>query len=87
MNHLPASFIIRAFGTKSLLDSMEIILNGESRNVAEACSITLLTEQLNLAGKRYAVEVNEDIIPRSRHSAYVLSPGDKVEIVHAIGGG
>ncbi len=66
---------------------MDIILNGEPREVAEACSLTLLTEQLGLTGKRYAVEVNEEIVPRSQHATHILQPGDKVEIVHAIGGG
>lgn len=66
---------------------MEIILNGEPCEVAEACSLVTLAEQLSLAGRRYAVEVNEGIVPRSQHATYLLNPGDTVEIVHAIGGG
>lgn len=46
-----------------------------------------LVEQLQLTGKRIAVEVNLEIVPRSQHSGYQLQPGDRVEIVHAIGGG
>ena len=40
-----------------------------------------------LAEKRVAVEVNLEIVPRSRHATRVLGEGDRVEIVHAIGGG
>ena len=40
-----------------------------------------------LAGRRVAVEVNGAIVPRSRHGEHVLEPGDRVEIVHALGGG
>ena len=40
-----------------------------------------------LAGKRVAVEVNLEIVPRSQHATRVLREGDRVEIVHAIGGG
>jgi thiamine biosynthesis protein ThiS len=42
---------------------------------------------LELEGKRYAIEVNEQIIPRSEHGIYALKTGDDVEIVQAIGGG
>ena len=50
-------------------------------------TIAALIEQLALAGKRVAVEVNEDIVPRSQHPDFSLSEGDRVEVVHAIGGG
>ena len=41
----------------------------------------------DVAGKRLAVEVNEEVVPRSEHGEYCLRDGDRVEIVHAIGGG
>jgi sulfur carrier protein len=46
-----------------------------------------LVIQLGLADKRVAMEVNLEIIPRSRYGDQPLKDGDKVEIVHAIGGG
>jgi sulfur carrier protein len=46
-----------------------------------------LIDQLSLTGKRLAVEVNEDIVPRSQHAERRLNDGDRVEVVHAIGGG
>jgi sulfur carrier protein len=46
-----------------------------------------LIEQLSLQGTRIAVELNREIVPRSRYDATPLTSGDKVEIVQAIGGG
>ncbi len=66
---------------------MEIRLNGENREVAEGLSVADLLVLLDLQGRRLAVEVNGEIVPRSEHPAYRLQPGDRVEVVHAIGGG
>lgn len=66
---------------------MEIFLNGEIVTTENKLSIDALVNDLALAGKRIAVEVNEQIIPKSQHAAYSLKSGDKVEIVNAIGGG
>jgi len=65
----------------------QILLNGEPREAADGLTIAALLGELDLAGKRLAVEVNEDVVPRSEHARHVLAPGDRVEIVHAIGGG
>jgi thiamine biosynthesis protein ThiS len=66
---------------------MEILLNGAAYQIENSSNITALLEQLELSGKRLAVEVNTEIIPRSQFTSYTLTAGDKVEIVHAIGGG
>lgn len=66
---------------------MNIIVNGESQTVADTLTISELIEQLNLSGRRLAVEVNMDIIPRSRHQQHRLQQNDVVEVVQAIGGG
>ncbi len=66
---------------------MQIMLNGDPHVVADGATVASLVEQLDLAGKRLAVEVNEEVVPRSRHGEHVLESGDQVEIVHAIGGG
>ncbi|MCK2043500.1 sulfur carrier protein ThiS [Chromohalobacter salexigens] len=66
---------------------MHIQLNGEHREFASQLTISELIDQLALTGRRIAVEVNEEIVPRSQHAETRLSPGDSVEIVHAIGGG
>jgi sulfur carrier protein len=66
---------------------MQISINGQSRSAPAGFTIAALLSELELHGKRLAVEVNEDVIPRSEHPAHVLCEGDRVEIVHAIGGG
>ncbi len=66
---------------------MNIILNGESIQIPQSCSLQQLIEMQGLAGKRLAAEVNRDIIPRAEHPTHQLQDGDRVEIVHAIGGG
>jgi sulfur carrier protein len=66
---------------------MQIQVNGEPLEVAEQSNLSDLIAQLQLAGKRIAIELNLEIIPRSAHAATLLKAGDRVEIVHAIGGG
>jgi len=68
-------------------ETMEITVNGERREVPDGTSVQALLKGLSLTGRRIAVEVNEDIIPRSRHAEHRLGDGDRVEIIHAIGGG
>ena len=66
----------------------EIELNGERFCLqTENPSVADLVQLLDLEGKRFAVEVNEDIVSRSEHLSFVLKDKDKVEIVQAIGGG
>lgn len=66
---------------------MQISINGQSRSAPDGFTVAALLIELELRGKRLAVEVNEDVIPRSEHPSHVLCEGDRVEIVHAIGGG
>ncbi|MDO4906113.1 MAG: sulfur carrier protein ThiS [Lautropia sp.] len=66
---------------------MEIVLNGEPRQLAENLSLTELVEQLGYTGKRIAIERNGEIVPRSRHADTRLAAGDRLEIVIAVGGG
>ena len=66
---------------------MKIIFNGQALDLAENSSLQSLIESQNLIGKRLAAEVNLEIIPKTEHANYILKNGDKVEIVHAIGGG
>lgn len=66
---------------------MQIQVNGDVMELPDSATIGALIAQLALTGKRVAVEVNEDIVPRSQHPEYTLSEGDRVELVHAIGGG
>lgn len=66
---------------------IEITLNGESHTLGSGMSLKALIEQLGLGQQKVAIEVNQEIVPRSEHAAFLLSAGDRVEIVQAIGGG
>ena len=66
---------------------MKIQLNGSEREVEAPLSLAQLLEASGYGGRRVAVEVNHEIVPRSRYPLYELSAGDCIEIVHAIGGG
>jgi len=66
---------------------MKILLNGEPRTLASGASIADLLQAEGLAGRRVAVEVNGAIVPRGAHATHALAEGDKVEVVHALGGG
>ena len=64
-----------------------IHLNGEQRDCDTNTNIDQLVTQLGLQDKRLAVEINQEIIPRSAFLQHALQDQDKVEIVQAIGGG
>jgi sulfur carrier protein len=66
---------------------MDIILNGANREIPEHTSAAALLQTLGLANRRLALEINREIVPRSRFDQHMIQPGDRVEIVHAIGGG
>lgn len=66
---------------------MQIELNGDRYKLDDGATVGALIERLSLEGRRVAVEVNQEVIPKSRHPAHRLNDGDRVEIVHAIGGG
>ncbi|WP_185019777.1 sulfur carrier protein ThiS [Pseudomonas brassicacearum] len=66
---------------------MRIQLNGESLELPDGETVAALLTRLELTGRRVAVELNLDIVPRSQHTETALKEGDCVEVVHAIGGG
>lgn len=71
--------------------SVTLTLNGESRVFAGPAdgplSVSALLAGLGLDARKVAVERNEEIVPRSRYSETWLASGDRLEIVHFIGGG
>ena len=66
---------------------MVILVNGTARELSAGSSAAQLLEQLGLTGKRLALEVNLEIVPRSSYATHHFKEGDRVEVVHAIGGG
>jgi sulfur carrier protein len=66
---------------------MQIILNGEVRQVAAPMTAAALIEGLGFAGKPVAVEINRELVPRQRLAERPLAEGDCIEIVTLVGGG
>lgn len=66
---------------------MQIQLNGDAFEVPAGETVAALLERLDLTGRRVAVELNLEIVPRGQHATTALAEGDRVEVVHAIGGG
>ncbi|OGU14036.1 MAG: thiamine biosynthesis protein ThiS [Geobacteraceae bacterium GWC2_53_11] len=66
---------------------MKIILNGESLETVEGASVETVLKQLGISRERVAVELNTDIVPKADYEKQLLSDGDKIEIVHFVGGG
>lgn len=66
---------------------MKITVNGTERTCADSARVTDLLAELDLVGRRVAVERNGEIVPRSIHASVMLQPGDQIEIVVAVGGG
>ena len=66
---------------------LRIRLNGDAVALPAPCSLGDLLTARGLAGRRVAIEVNGEIVPRGRHAGHALADGDVVEIVHALGGG
>jgi sulfur carrier protein len=65
---------------------MEILLNGNQHTIDQNYNLENLINSLELNGK-FAIEINQNIIPRSEYTSTKLHAGDKIEIVEAIGGG
>lgn len=66
---------------------MQIIVNGNPTEIPDGTRMADLIERLELKGQRLAVEINEELVPRSRFDAHRLAADDRVEIIHAVGGG
>ncbi|HWQ35290.1 MAG TPA: sulfur carrier protein ThiS [Blastocatellia bacterium] len=66
---------------------MEITVNGEPQQIPVASSVTDLIAALNLAPERLAIELNREILPRRAWADTRLQSGDRLEIVHFVGGG
>jgi sulfur carrier protein len=66
---------------------MTLILNGEERYFPGLTTVAALVEALGLDRRKVAVERNLEIVPRSAYQATAVADGDRIEIVHFIGGG
>jgi thiamine biosynthesis protein ThiS len=66
---------------------MRLVVNGEERQIEANATVEELLASLGLRGTLVAVECNEEVIPRARHTSTVLKEGDRIEVVHFVGGG
>ncbi len=68
------------------IGGMKLFINGEERQL-EVTTVSTLVEQLGMKADRVAVELNREIVSRADWSKTALRDGDKLEIVHFVGGG
>jgi thiamine biosynthesis protein ThiS len=68
-------------------NTIQIQLNGEPHDLVADTRVTELLTQMQLTEGRVAIELNRDILPRARWSETRLQEGDRLEIVHFVGGG
>jgi thiamine biosynthesis protein ThiS len=66
---------------------MRLTINGEARELGAVATVSELIAALSLDTRKVAVERNLEIVPRSLHAATPVADGDRIEIVHFIGGG
>lgn len=66
---------------------IEVQFNGETLQLAPGTDVASLLAQRGLTERRVAVERNGEIVPRSQHASVEVLPGDRIEVVMAIGGG
>lgn len=67
--------------------TVDVTLNGEARRLAGPATVAALLAEIGLDTRKVAVERNEEIVPRAAYAATLLASGDRLEIVHFIGGG
>ena len=66
---------------------MRLVVNGEEREVEPSTTVKQLLSSLGLGDTLVAVERNEEVVPRAQHDSTKLNDGDRVEVVHFVGGG
>jgi len=66
---------------------MNIFINQEKKFVEENTNLNLLLKKLRIEDKYLVIEVNLEIIPKSKYSQYIIKENDKIEIIRAVGGG
>ncbi|MEE2672778.1 MAG: sulfur carrier protein ThiS [Myxococcota bacterium] len=66
---------------------MRVQVNGEPRDLPQACSVADLLAQLDLIGRRVALALNREVVPRSTYADVMIQDGDRIEILEAVGGG
>jgi len=66
---------------------IEVLVNGAAQRFNQPIAVSEMLERMALAGRKIAVERNGQIVPRSAHGSTLVTDGDRLEIVVAVGGG
>ena len=78
---------VKSYGAMRYISRMELFVNGEPKTCTEPVSLAQFIQQLAMKGDRVAVELNREIVPRAQWGDTQLHDGDRLEIVHFVGGG
>jgi len=81
----PAS--VKFYRSMRYIAAMQLFVNGEMKSCYEPASLAQFIQQLAMKGDRVAVELNREIVPRAQWAETQLHDGDRLEIVHFVGGG
>ncbi len=65
---------------------MQIVVNGEGKSISTG-TVRQFLESLAIDPARVAVELNQEILPKGEYASTLLQDGDRIEIVHFVGGG
>lgn len=68
-------------------NQMKIIVNGETKEIAENLNLTGLLENLSLPDQRIAIELNKEVVRKKDWETIKINDADKIEIIHFVGGG
>ncbi len=66
---------------------MQVLINGETRNIENELNLRQLLEKLELPMTRIAIELNKDVVRKKDWETIKISDADKIEIIHFVGGG
>ena len=66
---------------------MNVLINGESREVPDSVTLTALLELFPMPSQRVAIELNRSVVRRADWGNIIISEGDKIEVIHFVGGG
>jgi sulfur carrier protein len=64
-----------------------VVVNGETTSLPPGSTVAELLVRLDLGGRKVAVAINRNVVPRSRYAATTVDAGDRIEILEAVGGG
>jgi thiamine biosynthesis protein ThiS len=66
---------------------VELTINGDKREVKESQNLADLVKELDIQAPNFAIALNQQVVPRSKYDSTAIKDNDKIEIVHAVGGG